>query len=272
MILVYPRAKKNVKDSIQRFLVFLWDIGLEVGQSVRTIRDCINESRQDITVVTNLMESRLLTGNKALYREMRERTGPDKVWPMKKFFAAKLEEQVQRHKKYDDSEHKLEPNIKEGPGGLRDIQMIGWVAKRYFGTNTLKGLVKHKFLTEEEYNSLNSGQSLLWRVRYALHYTTGRREDRLLFDYQRNVANLFGFYSKDNSCVEQFMKMYYRTVRELNILNEILLQHFQQGERVVFENRVITDLQVVVAHLEAAVQWFDFFPAVGIDNGFLEML
>lgn len=235
MVLTPPRCSKSVKDSIQQFLVFLWDIGLEVGQSVRTVRDCINESRQDITVATNLMESRLLTGNKSLYREMRERTGPDKLWPTKKFFAAKLEEQVQRHKKYDDSEHKLEPNIKEGPGGLRDIQMIGWVAKRHFGTDTLKGLVKHKFLTEEEYNALDAGQSLLWRVRFALHYITGRREDRLLFDYQRNVANLFGFYSNDNSCVEQFMKMYYRTVRELNILNEILLQHFQ--EAIIYASR-----------------------------------
>ena len=235
MILVNPRTTRETEEEIQKFIIFLWDIGLEVGHSVRTIKDCINESRQDITVITNLMESRLLAGNRELYSEMCSKTGPDKVWPTKKFFSAKLQEQVERHRKYDDSEHKLEPNIKEGPGGLRDIQMIGWVAKRYFGTDTLKGLVKHKFLTNEEYQKLDAGQSMLWRIRYALHLLTDRREDRLLFDYQRNIAESFGFRSTDNSCVEQFMKMYYQTVRELNILNEILLQHFQ--EVIIYEGR-----------------------------------
>lgn len=235
MIMVKPRTGRPVKQLIEKFVVFLWDIGLEAGTSVRTVKDCIREARNDITVATNLMESRLVAGNTTIYNEMRKATGPGKIWPVKKFFEAKLREQVERHRKYDDSEHKLEPNIKEGPGGLRDIQMIGWVAKRHFGAQTLRDLVTHDFLTEEEFKSLDAGQSLLWRIRYALHYLTGRREDRLLFDYQRAVAQLFGFTAKDNSAVEQFMKVYYRTVRELNILNEILLQHFQ--EAIIYARR-----------------------------------
>jgi [protein-PII] uridylyltransferase len=235
MILIHSRRNKAVNQSLEKFLVFLWDIGLEVGHSVRTIKDCISEAKNDITVATNLMESRLLAGNEAIYNEMCKLTGPRKIWPTKKFFAAKLAEQVERHRKYDNSEHKLEPNIKEGPGGLRDIQVIGWVAKRHFGAETLKDLVTHEFLTEDEYRILDSGQSLLWRIRYALHYITGHREDRLLFDYQRSVAELFGFRAQDNSGVEQFMKMYYRTVREMNILNEILLQHFQ--EAIIYAKR-----------------------------------
>ena len=235
MILEKPRTKQPVKELIEKFVVFLWDIGLEVGHSVRTVKDCIREGKNDITVATNLMESRLLSGNKNIYTEMCKETGPRKIWPTKKFFEAKLAEQIERHKKYDDSEHKLEPNIKEGPGGLRDIQMIGWVAKRHFGANTLADLVDHDFLTKEEFKILDSGQSLLWRIRYALHYVTGRREDRLLFDYQRNVAQLLGFVGKDNSGIEQFMKLYYRTVRELNVLNEILLQHFQ--EAIIYARR-----------------------------------
>lgn len=235
MILIKSRRNKPANQSIEKFLVFLWDIGLEVGHSVRTIKDCINEAKNDITVATNLMESRLLAGNEAIYNEMCKQTGPRKIWPTKKFFEAKLREQIERHKKYDNSEHKLEPNIKEGPGGLRDIQVIGWVAKRHFGADTLKDLVTHEFLTEDEYRILDAGQSLLWRIRYALHYITGHREDRLLFDYQRNVAELFGFRAQDNSGVAQFMKMYYRTVREMNVLNEILLQHFQ--EAIIYAKR-----------------------------------
>ena len=235
MILKNVKTDKSTSGLIEKFLVFLWDIGLEVGHSVRTVKDCIVEAKQDITVVTNLMESRLLAGNNELYTEMCKKTGPDKIWPTKKFFSAKLAEQIQRHKKFDDTDHKLEPNIKEGPGGLRDIQVIGWVVKRYFGANTLSDLVRHKFLTKDEFNTLDAGQSLLWRIRYALHYITGRREDRLLFDHQRAVAQLFGYSSQDNSSVEQFMKMYYQTVRELNILNEILLQHFQ--EAIIYNRR-----------------------------------
>ena len=235
MILKGAKTDKSTSRLIEKFLLFLWDIGLEVGHSVRTVKDCVVEAKQDITVVTNLMESRLLLGNRELYSEMCKKTGPDRIWPTKKFFAAKLDEQIQRHKRFDDTDHKLEPNIKEGPGGLRDIQVIGWVVKRYFGANTLRDLVRHKFLTKDEFSALDAGQSLLWRIRYALHYITGRREDRLLFDYQRGVAQLFGYSAQDNTSVEQFMKMYYKTVRELNVLNEILLQHFQ--EAIIYTRR-----------------------------------
>ncbi|MEJ2094044.1 MAG: [protein-PII] uridylyltransferase, partial [Gammaproteobacteria bacterium] len=186
-------------------------MGLEVGHSVRSVRECIREAKLDITVATNLIESRLIAGNQDLYNDMCNLTGPGKIWPTKKFFQVKLKEQQARHKKYDGSEHKLEPNIKECPGGMRDIQMIGWVAKRHFRTKTLRELIDHNFLTREEWNILHTGQSLLWRIRYGLHLITRRREDRLLFDHQRAVAEQFGFRASDNSGVEQFMKMYYRT-------------------------------------------------------------
>ncbi|MBI4005081.1 MAG: [protein-PII] uridylyltransferase, partial [Gammaproteobacteria bacterium] len=235
MILVKPGKNNQISQEIEKFIIFLWDIRLDVGHSVRTVKDCIREARNDITVATNIMESRLLTGNQELFQQMRYSTGPDKIWHTKNFFEAKLAEQIERHHKYDDTDHKLEPNIKESPGGLRDIQMIGWVAKRHFGANTLHDLVKHGFLTEEEYKILDGGQTFLWKIRSALHYLTGRREDRLLFDHQKSLAYAFGFHSQDNTGVEQFMKMYYQTARELNRLNEILLQHFQ--EAIIYAKR-----------------------------------
>jgi [protein-PII] uridylyltransferase len=235
MILEKSRSNKKTNQQIQQFLTFLWDIGLEVGQSVRTVKDCVAEGRADITVATNIMEARLLVGDTALFDSMRKMTGPNKIWPTRKFFKAKLQEQVERHKKYANTEHSLEPNIKESPGGLRDIQMIGWVAKRHFGVESLHDLVKHDFLTEEEYLRLKTGQIFLWRIRYALHNLTGRHDDRLLFDRQRHIAEIFGFHAEDNSGVEQFMKFYYRMVRELNRLNEMLLQHFQ--EEIIYATR-----------------------------------
>ncbi len=229
MVLVSKRIDKTLKSEIEKFLTFLWDIGLEVGHSVRNKKDCISAAKTDITVVTNLMEARLITGSKKLFEAMQLATGPRKIWPSRKFFQAKWAEQTQRYKKYDGTEHKLEPNIKEGPGGLRDIQVIDWVAKRHFSAKRLRELVTHKFLSTKEYELLASGREFLWRVRFALHTHTGRHEDRLLFDHQRSVAKTFGYDSKDNSGVEQFMREYHRTVRELARLNEMLLQHFQEA-------------------------------------------
>ena len=137
MILTPPRLDREARTGVERFLAFLWDIGLHVGQSVRSIKECVREAKADITVVTNLIEARLICGNRKLFDEMELRTGPDRIWPTRKFFDAKIAEQAARHRRYANCEHNLEPNVKEGPGGLREIQMIGWVAKRHFGAASL---------------------------------------------------------------------------------------------------------------------------------------
>jgi [protein-PII] uridylyltransferase len=175
------------------------------------------------------MESRLLDGPQELFQRMHEVLSPEKLWPAGAFFEAKFAEQQERHARFHETAYNLEPNIKEGPGGLRDIQMIGWVAKRHFGAQTLHGLVEHGFLTETEYTDLVNDQRFLWRVRFALHLLAGRAEDRLLFDFQRQVAERFGYSDSATSlAVEQFMQSYYRTVMQLERLNERLLQLFQE--------------------------------------------
>ncbi len=230
LILLPESGERPPLERLEGFVRFLWDIGLEVGHSVRSLDDCAQAAEADITVATSLMESRLLAGPAELHRAMRERTGPARLWPSRRFFEAKWQEQQRRHQKYDDTAHNLEPNVKEGPGGLRDIHVIGWVAKRHFGAETLRDLIGHGFLTEEEYRELSAGQAFLWDIRFALHSLTGRREDRLLFDYQTTLAKQFGHRDEDhNLAVEQFMQRYYRTVMELSRLNEMLLQHFQEA-------------------------------------------
>ena len=221
--------KEHHNDALSRFITFLWDIGLEIGHSVRTLDQCVAEATADITVATNLQEGRLLFGPEELFNQQRERCAPDKIWSSKDFFQAKLDEQDLRHEKYDDTAYNLEPNIKEGPGGLRDIQMIGWVAKRHFNVDTLKDLIKDEFLTDKEFQSLHEGQAFLWKIRFGLHVISGRREDRLLFDHQRELAKQFGYRDdRHHLAVEYFMKQYYRTVMELSRLNEMLLQLFKE--------------------------------------------
>ncbi|HEY9199667.1 MAG TPA: [protein-PII] uridylyltransferase [Gammaproteobacteria bacterium] len=232
LLILLPDAESAAQTArLEVFLTLLWDIGLEVGHSVRTIDDCIREGERDITVATNLIEARHLAGPVELFEHMRAATGQERIWRGASYFETKLKEQIARHHKFHDTAYNLEPNIKESPGGLRDIQMIGWVAKRHFGVDTLHGLVEHRFLTEREYRTLSDGQNFLWRIRFALHSLTRRREDRLLFDYQRTLADQLGYTQDDGPAlaVEQFMKDYYRTVFELNRLNEMLLQLFQEA-------------------------------------------
>ncbi len=247
LLILLPDSDHSRYDrEITELLTFLWDIGLEVGHSVRTIKDCVEQSLADVTVVTNIMEARLLAGSEDLFRRMQQRTAPAEIWNSQDFFEIKSKEQRSRYKKFHNTACNLEPNIKEGPGGLRDIQMVAWVANRHFGTASLEQLVDRDFLTRQEYQTLIEGRDLLWNIRFALHMLTGRGEDRLLFDYQRTLAETFGFHDDDNQLgVEAFMKQYYRTIMELSRLNEMLLQLFHEnilhpggpGEPVIINKR-----------------------------------
>jgi len=230
MILLPKTETAAWQAALESFLTFMWDIGLEVGHAVRTIDDCQRESAADVSVATTLIEARLLAGPEHLFDAMRRALGPDKVWPIREFFEAKVAEQISRHHKYHDTAYNLEPNVKASPGGLRDIQTIGWVAKRHFGADSLDGLVSHGFLSRAELRKLKTAQAFLWKVRFALHVLTGRREDRVLFDYQIKLAQMFGYedatYTK---AVEQFMQRYYRTAMDVSLLNEQLLQLFREA-------------------------------------------
>ncbi|MGJ0491541.1 [protein-PII] uridylyltransferase [Methylobacter sp.] len=246
------------QESLASFSTFLWDIGLKPGQSVRTIEECIKAAQDDQTIMTSLMEMRLIAGNIALYETLRQATAPDKIWPSDQFFIAKMEEQRQRYAKFHCTAYNLEPNIKEGPGGLRDMQIIAWVFKRHYNSATLKELVKYGFLPESEYSELVAALDMLWRIRYALHLLTNRGEDRLIFDYQRDLAQQFGFSTENqtyNQDVEQFMQFYFKTVLGLERLNEMLLQLFNErfvcGEAVYRPLPFNAKFSVINGYLEA---------------------
>ena len=226
--------RRRSDPRIESFIALAWDLGLEVGHAVRSVRQCAAEAHRNLTVITNLVEARQLAGPRPLFEEMRAAIAPDRMWRPGEFFRAKEEEQRARHHRHRDSGYRLEPNVKEGPGGLRDVQTVAWIARRYFGARDgaepgLRDLFDHGFLTEDEFRALRDGQELLWQVRMALHYLAGRREDRLLFDRQITVAEHFGYRDADHNLgVERFMKRYYRTIQSVRRLNELLLQVFRE--------------------------------------------
>ncbi len=216
---------------IEQFSSYLWDIGLKPGQSVRTLPECIQNATDNQCIFTTLLEARLITGNAKLFSSLQQIVN-ENIWPTEKFYKAKLKEQQQRHDKHHDTAFNLEPNIKEGPGGLRDIQTITWIFSRHFPGVHPEKLIDMDYLSEAEYQDQKMAVETLWRLRYALHVLTGRCEDRLLFDNQRELANWFGFNEQaGNQAIEQFMQFYFKTVVGMERNNEILLQLFQ--ERVI---------------------------------------
>lgn len=229
LIILAEKPNTEVEKKISRLVTFLWDSGLDVGHSVRTLDDCESYAKNDLTIFTNLLESRFITGDQSLNESLKKIISISRMWSPRDFFLAKCEEQKNRYKQTQSSTYNLEPNVKNSPGGLRDVQNIIWIAKRHFGQGNIRELATNGFLTKIEAENFLKGINFLWKVRYALHMLANRYEDRLLFDYQIKVASFFGFSDDDsNLAVEKFMQEYYRVGNTLSELNDVLIQHFDQ--------------------------------------------
>lgn len=230
LLLLVDGRRVQEDTRIEEFIRLLWDLNLDIGQSVRTVRDCKEESRKDVSVMTSLMERRQLTGPNDLSLRLDTALNSRWLWPSKGYFTAKRTEQEARHAHWSDVEYGLEPDVKQSPGGLRDVQTIGWITKRHFGTNSVDELLRIGLLTQHERDSYLSGRIFLWKVRFALHLLAGRSHDHLVFDFQRQIADRFGYLDSDGLlAVEKFMRDYYRHVLELREVNDILLQHFNEA-------------------------------------------
>lgn len=229
LLLLDSEEQESLRPQLEGFLTLLWDIGLEIGQSVRSVQECAEEARGDLTIITNLQESRTIAGPDSLRQRMQAATAPDCMWDRETFFRAKKEEQAARHAKYNDTEYNLEPNIKGSRGGLRDFQHIRWVTSRFYGTDNLAALLERDLLTRHEYELLLSGRDFLWKVRWALHSMSPRAEDRLLFECQRRIAPLLGFETSDAKlAVESFMQKYYRVAMAVSEMSDLINQHLEE--------------------------------------------
>ena len=228
LLLQDEAAFDDHKDALQNFITLLWDLKLDIGHSVRTLDECVVEARKDLTIITNMMEIRTIHGNQALLQQLQQAVAPDHMWNDQEFFAAKWQEFKDRHKKHEDTEYNLEPNVKNSPGTLRDIQTINWVTKRHFKHGDLCDLLEHSFLTPSELDLYERGIEFLWQLRYALHMVSGREEDRLLFDLQKEVAAELGYQDEDEVMgVERMMLQFYRHQLALTELTDLLMLYFR---------------------------------------------
>src|SRR5688500_1541703 len=211
-------------EAIERLLRTLWDIGLELGHAVRTLDDCEREMAADVTTRTSLLENRLIAGSRALYRDF-ERRFIDSL-DVRAFYEGKTLEQQQRHLKHHDAAYNLEPNVKESPGGLRDLQTVIWIARAAGLARTWRELAGHGLITLAEARAVSRHEQLIGGLRVRLHYLAGRREDRLVFDLQTALAKQLGLADTPaKRASEQMMQRYYRAARLVRQVNTILLQN-----------------------------------------------
>ena len=224
VLLLLPDANASQVEParIEAFIGNCWDAGLEIGSSVRTLVECLDEAARDVTVQTSLLEARLITGDKKLFTNFRKQFFS--AIDAKAFLAAKSQEMRHRHHKFDDTPYALEPNCKESPGGLRDLQSILWVTKAAGFGNRWEDLSKNGLATPFEVRQIKRNEALLSLIRARLHVTANRREDRLVFDLQTAVAATFGYVGESQrKASEALMRRYYWAAKAVTQLSQILM-------------------------------------------------
>ena len=233
LVLLSTPPDEALKARLSALVGALWDCGLEVGHAVRTVDECMIAAADDITVQTNLLEARLLAGDPALFAELSARYR--EALDVRAFYKAKLLEQEQRYARFNDTPYALEPNCKESPGGLRDLQMLGWIARAAGLGHSWRDLARHRLITGSEAGELRAIERFLQHIRIRLHHLTGRAEDRLLFDHQEKLARILGIEATPTRrASEVLMQRYYVTAKMVMQLNTVLLQNYGS---VIFPDR-----------------------------------
>lgn len=219
---------------IEYMLYFLWDMGLKVGHAFRTVDECIRLAKEDLNTQTALLDSRFICGDQTIFDRLKERYRDELVKGQEgKFIQAKLEERDKRHKKQGDSRYVVEPNVKEGKGGLRDLQTLFWLVRHAYGGTTLEDILAFReVFTEEEAEVFRNAGRFLWSVRCHIHYLTGRPEERLSFDLQPEIAARMGFEDQGARLgVERFMKRYFREAKAVGFLTRILCARLEADQQ-----------------------------------------
>jgi len=221
-LLPYKRTP-HTEQVVEYLLYVLWDLGLKIGQSTRSVEECLRQAKSDLTIRTALLEARYLWGEQTLFDELKKRFDSEIVrGTAAQFVEAKLAERDARHQRVGDSRYQLEPNVKEGKGGLRDLHTLFWIAKYIFRTDDVGKLVELGVLSAEESQRFDRAQNFLWAVRCHLHYIASRAEERLTFDMQTEIARQMGYADRAGTRgVERFMKHYFLVAKDVGDLTRI---------------------------------------------------
>ncbi len=248
LLIILPYKRNAWIESIAEYMLYiLWDLGLKVGHATRSLDECIRLGREDITIRTSLLESRYVTGDRAIvdtlktrfWDEIAKNTGAE-------FVSAKLEERDRRHKRVGNSRYLVEPNLKDGKGGLRDLHTLYWIAKYLYRTQSTADLVDTELLTATEFNAFKRAEAFLWDVRCHLHFAAGRAEERLTFDRQTELATRMGYKDLPNApAVEAFMKNYFLIAKDVGDLTRIICAglELRQQKRAPALTRLLENLQ-----------------------------
>ncbi len=258
LILMPENSDNQLQADVEALIGALWDIGLNIGHSVRTLTECLAEAQLDVTIMTNLLEARWLTGNKATFKTLLQslRTQLDKP----RFFAEKLREQQIRHAKFNDTAYNLEPNLKESPGGLRDLHIILWLAQSQGLGHDWQDLVQTGLLSHMEARQLKRHERLLQNLRIRLHLMAKRREDRLVFDFQNTLAEQMGYQTTPQKrASEQLMQGFYRSAKAIIIENEVLLKLMHARLHPQAEQATVIDEDFVLSQGLLSAQAPDLF-------------
>ncbi len=230
LVLVTPKAGRRWAPALERFFACLWDIGLKPGSAVRDADQCRALASEDVSVFTSLIDGRWLAGDAAMRAPFASIVEDPGLWPPQAYLEAKLAEQAERHARHDDTAHNLEPNLKDGPGGLRTLDLMRWLGRRIAGVGDFDAMAAEGLLDPAEREAIDGAEATLQRYRFALHLEAGRAEERLLFDYQRALASRLGFEDEHakNLGVEQFMQGYYRAATVIERLGVQLGERFEE--------------------------------------------
>lgn len=228
LILTQTPLTKAQQQMVADLIQFLWDCKLQVGHSVRTLAECMDDEKTDISIATNLLESRFLAGNTALFNQLVMQIQEYSAWSKADFFAAKLSEKEERYQRYHNTGYNLEPDLKYSPGGLRDLHLLYWIALKHVKANNLAQVLASGFIYPEEYQALTEARTLLFRLRFALHLIINRYDNRLLFDRQLKISQMLGYDGEGNQAVELMMKAYFQASQAIIQLSEVLILDYQE--------------------------------------------
>ncbi|MDP8169699.1 bifunctional uridylyltransferase/uridylyl-removing protein GlnD [Pasteurella skyensis] len=241
LVLTKEALDEPTQQQINAFFTLLWDLKLQVGSAVRTLDECIELGKAEISTATNMLEGRFLIGDSGYFYHFLERIHQSDFWEIKDFLAAKIAEKKKRYRRYHNTSYSLEPDLKHSPGGLRDLHLLMWVMLRYYGVYSLSELFEQKLLFPEEYIELENAQAVLFKMRFGLHLQLKRYDNRLRFDRQLRLSERLGYQGEGNRPVEKMMRAYFRATQSIAQLSHLLLVNFEktvlnyrepQGEKI----------------------------------------
>ncbi|MDO4698093.1 MAG: bifunctional uridylyltransferase/uridylyl-removing protein GlnD [Pasteurellaceae bacterium] len=228
LILCEQQIDESTQQTLNALFNLLWDSKLQLGTAIRTLDECVEIGKAEISVATNMFESRFLLGNQALWQALMSRLYQDDFWAIGEFYQAKMAERKAQYARYHNTSYNLEPDLKHSPGGLRDLHLISWIMLRQHGVYSLDNLLERGVLFPEEFAELKQAQAVLFRMRFALHLQLKRYDNRLRFDRQLQLSEQLGYVGEGNQPVEAMMKTFFQATQSISQLSQLLLESFEQ--------------------------------------------